>query len=88
MNDTAPSLRLLPKAGQSRAWWRLPASPSALAWTLAGGDAHALLAAFPAGTPLPDGFRRIGLVEPAGELPVLVAGQRWSGETGHEHFRR
>jgi transcription-repair coupling factor (superfamily II helicase) len=36
MNDTAPSLRLLPKAGQSRAWWRLPASPSALAWTLAG----------------------------------------------------
>ena len=59
-----------------------------MAWILAGGDDHALLAAFPAGTPLPDGFRRIGLVEPAGELPVLVAGQRWSGETGHEHFRR
>ena len=36
MNDTASFHRLLPKAGQSRAWWRLPASPSALAWTLAG----------------------------------------------------
>ncbi len=36
MNDNASFPRLLPKAGQSRAWWRLPASPSALAWTLAG----------------------------------------------------
>ncbi len=27
---------LLPKAGQSRAWWRAPASASALAWTIAG----------------------------------------------------
>jgi transcription-repair coupling factor (superfamily II helicase) len=34
---SAPSFpaRLLPKAGQSRAWWRAPASASALAWVLA-----------------------------------------------------
>ncbi|MFZ5636812.1 MAG: transcription-repair coupling factor [Pseudomonadota bacterium] len=35
MSDASFSARLLPKPGQSRAWWRNPASASALAWTLA-----------------------------------------------------
>ncbi|SJZ84678.1 transcription-repair coupling factor [Novilysobacter spongiicola] len=30
----------LPKAGQQRAWWRAPASPSALAFHVAGAAAH------------------------------------------------
>jgi transcription-repair coupling factor (superfamily II helicase) len=35
MSDTSLLALLLPKPGQSRAWWRMPASASALAWTLA-----------------------------------------------------
>ena len=35
MSDASFLARLLPKPGQSRAWWRMPASASALAWTLA-----------------------------------------------------
>ena len=35
MSDPSLSARLLPKPGQSRAFWRMPASPSALAWMLA-----------------------------------------------------
>ena len=58
-----------------------------LTWVLAGGDDHALLATFPAGGELPDGFSVIGRVVEAGSSLVLVAGQRWSGEGGHEHFR-
>ncbi len=35
------SLPLLPKSGQLRAWWRAPASPTALAWFLAqAAEAH------------------------------------------------
>lgn len=58
-----------------------------LTWVLAGGDDHALLATFPAGSALPEGFAAIGVVREAGEAPVLVGGQPWGGETGHEHFR-
>lgn len=58
-----------------------------LHWVLAGGDDHALLATFPAGAALPDGFVAIGRVDEAGEAAVLVGGQDWTGETGHEHFR-
>jgi thiamine-monophosphate kinase len=58
-----------------------------LNWVLTGGDDHALLATFPSTAPLPAGFVAIGGVEATGEAPVLVAGQPWSGETGHEHFR-
>ena len=58
-----------------------------LAWVLGGGDDHALLACFPAGAALPDGFRAIGEVEEAGQWPVLVDQQRWAGAGGHEHFR-
>ncbi len=39
---TATALPPLPKSGQQRAWWRAPASASALAWSLArAAQAHA-----------------------------------------------
>ena len=37
MKSPAPSAPPLPRRGQQRAWWRAPASPSALAWALASG---------------------------------------------------
>ncbi len=41
---------------------------------LAGGEDHALLATFPPGI-LPAEFRRIGVVAPAGEYPLVSAGE-------------
>jgi thiamine-monophosphate kinase len=58
-----------------------------MAWVLGGGDDHALLATFPAGAQLPDGFRTIGSVGRHDEADVLVAGALWTGPAGHEHFR-
>jgi thiamine-monophosphate kinase len=58
-----------------------------LVWVLGGGDDHALLATFPSGTPLPDGFVAIGGVT-AGEPAVLVDGAPWAGPAGHDHFSR
>lgn len=53
-------------------------------WMLTGGEDHALLATFPAGTALPDGFTAIGRVS-EGEPGVLVDGAvREDG--GHRHF--
>ena len=57
---------------------------------LRGGEDHSLLAAFPSGVPLPEGFRRIGLVAPgagrvlAGGAPVEDLGgwdpyEQWDG---------
>ena len=56
-----------------------------LLWVLGGGDDHALLATFPAGTALPEGFVAIGEVV-AGEPAVLVDGAPWAGPAGHDHF--
>ncbi len=53
-------------------------------WMLTGGDDHALLATFPAGTTLPAGFRPIGEVR-AGEAIVLVDGVPREGG-GFRHF--
>ncbi len=58
-----------------------------LVWVLGGGDDHALLATFPPGTPLPDGFVAIGEVT-AGDPAVLVDGAPWAGPAGHDHFAR
>lgn len=56
-------------------------------WVLTGGEDHALAAAFPAGTHLPDGWRRIGSVED-GE-GVLVPGLDTQGwPAGWDHFAR
>jgi thiamine-monophosphate kinase len=56
-----------------------------LEWVLRGGEDHALLATFPAGAPLPDGFAAIGRVG-VGEAGVLVDGERTTGAGGHDHF--
>jgi thiamine-monophosphate kinase len=53
-------------------------------FVLGGGDDHALVATFPAGVPLPDGWMRIGSVA-AGE-GVTVDGAAYEGRTGHTHF--
>ena len=55
-----------------------------LQWILTGGDDFALVATFPRGSSLPDGWRAIGTVT-AGE-GVRVDGRRWP-QGGHEHFR-
>lgn len=54
-------------------------------WLLAGGDDHALAATFPAGTPLPPGFRAVGTVHEG--TGVTVDRQKWEGGTGWDHFR-
>ncbi|HET6212323.1 MAG TPA: thiamine-phosphate kinase, partial [Micromonosporaceae bacterium] len=57
----------------------------AYAWVLAGGDDHALVATFPAGTELAEEWHVIGSVrEGAG---VTVDGKPYAGPGGWEHFR-
>jgi thiamine-monophosphate kinase len=51
---------------------------------LGGGDDHALLATFPADTPLPDGW--IGIGEVLEGEGVTVDGQQYDGPTGWTHF--
>nr|WP_221176458.1 thiamine-phosphate kinase [Nocardioides marmorisolisilvae] len=53
-------------------------------FVLGGGEDHPLVATFPAGTTLPDGFRQIGTV--AAGAGVTVDGEAYAGETGWTHF--
>jgi thiamine-monophosphate kinase len=55
-------------------------------FVLGGGDDHAIVATFPAGTPLPEGFHAIGSVSDG--AGVTVDGAEFDGPTGHDHFRR
>ncbi|WP_251151696.1 thiamine-phosphate kinase [Cellulosimicrobium sp. Marseille-Q4280] len=57
-------------------------------WVLAGGEDHALLATFPAGTALPEPFRAIGTVQGADdEGPrVTIDGAGADRATGWDHF--
>jgi thiamine-monophosphate kinase len=60
-------------------------------WMLTGGEDHALLATFPAGAAMPEGFTVIGEVggidEAAGESAgVLVDGLLSEAAGGHHHF--
>jgi thiamine-monophosphate kinase len=59
-----------------------------LSFVLGGGDDHSLLATFPQGTSLPDGWVRIGTATaPAPEGPaVTVDGSPYDGPTGWTHF--
>lgn len=60
-----------------------------LQFILGGGDDHALLATFPAGAALPDGWSRIGTVgepPPEGQPAVTVDGASYDGPTGWSHF--
>ena len=54
-------------------------------WILGGGDDHALVATFPAGVPLPSGWRAIGTVHEG--TGVTVDRKPWSGPVGWDHFR-
>jgi thiamine-monophosphate kinase len=56
-------------------------------WTLHGGEDHALLATFPAGTALPEPFMAIGRVRESADPGVDVDGVRTLETGGHEHFR-
>jgi len=54
-------------------------------WVLGGGEDHALVATFPEGTTLPDGFTPIGrVVDGTG---VTVDGKPHKGPAGWDHFR-
>lgn len=58
-------------------------------WVLSGGEDHGLLATFPAAVPLPAGFRRLGMVRPAGDdgPGVRVDGAVPRRSSGWDHFR-
>lgn len=55
-------------------------------FVLAGGEDQALVATFPAGTTLPDGWRTVGAVTQGEGL--TVDGEPWDGDTGWDHFAR
>jgi thiamine-monophosphate kinase len=57
-------------------------------FVLGGGEDHPIVATFPAGTTLPDGFREIGRVarRREGEPSVTVDGSAYEGSPGHTHF--
>lgn len=65
-----------------------------LEWVLTGGEDHALVACFPAGVRLPEGWRVIGRVDDAGAGltdagptgAVTVGGKSWVGARGWDHF--
>jgi thiamine-monophosphate kinase len=60
-------------------------------WILAGGDDHALVATYPAGTSLPPQWRVIGTVvaTPAETTGlVTIDGSRYPGPLGWDHFSR
>jgi thiamine-monophosphate kinase len=66
-----------------------------LAWVLTGGEDHALLATFPAGAGLPDGWTAIGSVRAARQNPAVYVSGRPAAEVisavgaegaGHVHF--
>ena len=60
----------------------------AVAWVLAGGEDHGLLATFPPSAVLPEEFRVIGRVLPRTDGPrVLVGGHPPHGVVGWDHFR-
>ena len=65
-----------------------------MAWVLTGGEDHALLATFPAGADLPEGWARIGTVSEGapgvrvdGDPAEAVATAVGAEGTGHAHFR-
>jgi thiamine-monophosphate kinase len=55
-----------------------------LEWVLGGGDDHALVATFPMGAAIPEGWTVIGRVNEGED--VLVDHAEWNGPKGHTHF--
>lgn len=54
---------------------------------LEGGEDHALLVTFPADAPRPAGFRTVGTVRDAGDAPVTVDGEPYTGVGGWDPYR-
>ncbi|GAA2013018.1 thiamine-phosphate kinase [Microbacterium ulmi] len=54
---------------------------------LSGGEDHALLATFPAGAALPEGFRAIGAVVARGPHAVTIDGRPHGGRDGWDPYR-
>ncbi|HET9658042.1 MAG TPA: thiamine-phosphate kinase [Kineosporiaceae bacterium] len=68
-----------------------PVRQLAEGWVLTGGEDHALLACFPAGGVLPEGFRVVGVVRAAGgpdglRPGVALGGRPYTGPDGWHHF--
>ncbi len=63
-----------------------------LVWVLTGGEDHAVVATFPAGVELPEGFSTIGVVSDVADVELLeapgvtVGGRVPRGSGGHDHF--
>ncbi|WP_138757625.1 thiamine-phosphate kinase [Modestobacter altitudinis] len=66
-----------------------------LSWVLTGGEDHALVATFPSGVALPEGWTSIGVVHEATEdgpgvrvdgVPAAQVAAELGEETGHVHF--
>ncbi len=63
-----------------------------LVWILTGGEDHAVVATFPAGVTLPEGFVAFSTVVEPADVPALsgpgvtVAGRVPLGAAGHDHF--
>ena len=58
----------------------------AVSLVLSGGEDHSLLATFPAGTALPDGWTVIGEVRDGEPGQITVDGAPYDGPTGWTHF--
>jgi thiamine-monophosphate kinase len=78
---TCPAVRM----AALRAAAQLLGTPDWLAWPLSGGEDHALVATFPAGTSLPASWPVIGAV--AAGNGVHVDGRRRDDLSGWNHFR-
>lgn len=71
----ADAARLVPTLADALGLGQEEARELALRLVLGGGEDHSLLATFPEGAPLPEPFRAIGRVAPAGPASVLVDGE-------------
>lgn len=84
--DLEPSALAALAAALAPAGERLGMDP--MDWVLGGGEDHGLLATFPAGAQLPDGFTAIGSIQAPGRMDgpgVTIAG-RPAGTRGWDHF--
>ena len=80
----------MPGEGDGPASAEVSVAVPPLSWVLGGGEDHALAAAFPPATPLPEAWSVIGQVraqEIGAKAAVLVDGEPYAGVAGWDHFR-
>lgn len=78
--------RLAQASGVTLAFERAALGPHP-AWAVDGGEDHALLATFPPGLELPDGFRAVGRAEPHDDVWVRFDGRAPVGRGGWDPYR-